>query len=877
MLPSASRAAAWLALACLAIPSASALADGGASVAAGSVRLPDPGGLTIGRARIVRAQLTPEELSAQMAFTVALRMRELSGLQARVASGERVSGAELEGRYLPLRADYDRVVAWLIAQGFAQTVPDRLHMTVVARGSVAQVARAFGVRFARVSVPDGEYTSAVTEPSVPAELAAAVLGVNGLQPEFRLRHIRAQAVRARDVVGGYVFVTPDNVASAYHIPSAATGAGQIIAVIDEAPALSSDLASFWTAAGSAQTVDHVATIGSGAPSPTSSQSEETDLDVEWAGAIAPGALIRIYLSSPNVFEALVLIGDDMPSYPGMSVVSMSYCVLESDEAPGELQGLAQVMASYASSGLTLVASSGDSGSNPTTDDSFGNFSATAPLGVSYPACDPSVTGVGGSTVEFDGNWNCAGETVWDELSTRQSASGGGVSGYFQKPAWQTGGSVLASQSMRCVPDVAALSDADLTDVNLGPGLQPETVANVGVLVYSGGVAMAEEGTSLACPVWAGIAALVNQARSEAAMGPAGLLNPFLYPLEGTGVFNPITSGTNGAYSAGPTYNLCTGLGTPDVANLISALSSPAPAPSTHRLVDVSTRAEVETGANILIAGVAINGPAGTFKNILVRGVGPALTPAPFSVPGALAQPVVGVYDSNQVLIASNAGWGNPPVEGTSAVRASFRQATAADMASVGAFPLPAGSLDSAMVLSLPSGTYTVQVSGSGSSTGVALAEVYEVDAAAPEVLVNISARCFVSTGSGVAISGFVVEGSQPVQLLIRGVGPGLAAFGLSGSLIPMPSISVYDSTSTLIASNTGWGNPPVAGTSTVAATFRAATAGDMSASGAFALGAGSADSAMVMTLPPGSYTAIVSGVGGSTGTALAEVYEDVAP
>ena len=194
------------------------------------------------------------------------------------------------------------------------------------------------------------------------------------------------------------------------------------------------------------------------------------------------------------------------------------------------------------------------------------------------------------------------------------------------------------------------------------------------------------------------------------------------------------------------------------------------------------------------------------------------------------------------------------------------------MAKAGAFALTAGSADSAMVLTLPVGSYTLQVSGAGTATGVALAEVYELDTSSPEVLENISSRSFVGTSAQVAISGFVVEGSQPATLLIRGVGPALDAFGLTGTLA-QPSIGIYDQSNVLIASDTGWGHGPVAGTSTVAATYRQATAADMQSVGAFALTAGSADSAIVVTLPPGNYTAILSGIGGTTGTGLAEVYE----
>ncbi len=876
MLTGAKSVAACLVLASLGIPSFLAAATGAdARILSGSVRLPDPGGLAIGRARIVRTELTPAELSAPLTFSVTLRMREFEGLRARVGSGGRVSESEMESRYRPLRSDYDRVAAWLESQGFTQTLRDRSHTTVFVRGSVAEVIRALGARFARVSASDGEYSSAISAPVIPGELAAAVLSVNGLQPEFRLRHIKAFASAPRDLVNAMAYVTPDNIASAYNFPEGATGAGQIIAIVGEAPVVDGDLSTFWSTVGVAQTPANVTSIivdPAPDPSPVDSLVQEADLDVQWAGAMAPGAGIRLYLSN-NVFYCFTQILDDIPAFPAISVVSISFADTEGDEGGAEvLQAFSQVFAELGAAGVSVLSGSGDNGSNPTPGKGAGFYSTAEPLAVSYPASDPNVTGVGGTDVGFEGNWTYTGETVWNDLADSQSpsASGGGVSNVFAKPSWQTGGPVLAGQSMRCVPDVAAISVANLLNVNL-PGFEPYTFDGVGVLIYENGVATYESGTSLACPVWAAVTALINQARSARGNGPIGFLNPYLYPLAGSGAFNDVTVGSNGAYSAGPGYDLCTGLGSPNVGNLIAALANPAAAGAYRRLVNVSTRAQVGTGSNIAIVGFVIQGAAGTQKSVLVRGIGPALTS--LGVGGALAQPLLGVYDSTAgALVASDAGWGNAPLAGASSVPAFFRQATAGDMSSVGAFALAPNSADSAMVLTLPPGGYTVQISGQGNTSGVGLAEVYELDTTGLEVLVNISARCFVGTSAGVAISGFVVQGNKPARLLVRGIGPALTGFGLTGTLA-QPSIGLFDSSSMLIASDTGWGNAPVAGTSSVAASYRQATAGDMGSAGAFALSAGSADSAMVVTLPPGAYTAIVSGVGSGTGTGLAEVYE----
>jgi YVTN family beta-propeller protein len=266
-----------------------------------------------------------------------------------------------------------------------------------------------------------------------------------------------------------------------------------------------------------------------------------------------------------------------------------------------------------------------------------------------------------------------------------------------------------------------------------------------------------------------------------------------------------------------------------------------------RLINISTRAEVGTGANILIPGFVISG-SGT-ETLLIRADGPALTG--FGVAGALAQPSLSVFDSSGTVVASNTGWG------TNTNPAQISSAAS----SVGAFALASGSADCALLASLPAGAYTVQVSGVGNSTGVALAEVYEVSSGGTR-LANISTRALVGTGANIIIPGFVISGSGSEQLLARGDGPALTGFGVAGALA-QPSLSVFDSTGSVIASNTGWGT----NTNPAAITSAGASVG------AFALASGSADSALVVNVSAGAYTMQLSGVNNSTGVALAEVYE----
>ncbi len=206
--------------------------------------------------------------------------------------------------------------------------------------------------------------------------------------------------------------------------------------------------------------------------------------------------------------------------------------------------------------MSVFAASGDGGSNPSA--STGSFGANNALDPEYPASDASVTGVGGTTLSFNSSFVATGEVAWNALSLQNAATGGGLSTLVAAPSYQTG---TPSGTQRCVPDVAAIASGN----------------NLGAFVFVGNATHSVGGTSLATPIWAAFCAQLNQARVAVGLPTAGLLGPKIYPLAGTGAFHDITSGTNGQYSAGPGYDLCTGLGSPNVTNLIVALGGlPSP-------------------------------------------------------------------------------------------------------------------------------------------------------------------------------------------------------------------------------------------------------------------------------------------------------------
>lgn len=260
------------------------------------------------------------------------------------------------------------------------------------------------------------------------------------------------------------------------------------------------------------------------------------------------------------------------------------------------------------------------------------------------------------------------------------------------------------------------------------------------------------------------------------------------------------------------------------------------------VVNVSARATTGSGSAALTAGFIV---AGTGSDaVLVRGVGPSLTG--YGVSDALAAAQLTLFDGQQAAIASNSDWQSSPSQNIAAVSQL-----------VGAFPLT-GAGDAALLVTLTSGDYTAQVTGDSGATGVALAEVYDVNLGnqprGAAHLSNVSARAPTSSGINTLTVGFVVSGPNNQRVLIRATGPGLLPFGVTGAL-PDPELKIF-AAQTLVADDTTADTDPLA----VAAT---------QVIGAFE----GADVETCLTLAPGTYTAEVASQSGVSGVALLEVYE----
>jgi hypothetical protein len=271
-----------------------------------------------------------------------------------------------------------------------------------------------------------------------------------------------------------------------------------------------------------------------------------------------------------------------------------------------------------------------------------------------------------------------------------------------------------------------------------------------------------------------------------------------------------------------------------------------------RLGNISTRGFVQTGNDVMIGGFIIEGTGP--KAVIVRAIGPELTR--FGVPNVLADPTLELHDRTGALIAFNDDWHTSVIGGiittdqVSAIQSSGKA--------------PTNGFESAIVATLPPGNYTAIVRGFNNTVGVGLVEVYDISPNATSSLGNISTRGFVQTGNDVMIGGFIIEGTGPKAVILRAIGPELTRFGVPNVLAD-PTLELHDRTGALIAFNDDWHSTRIGGIITTDQVSAIQSSGKAPTNGF--------ESAIVATLPPGNYTAIVRGFGNTVGVGLVEVYD----
>jgi len=293
--------------------------------------------------------------------------------------------------------------------------------------------------------------------------------------------------------------------------------------------------------------------------------------------------------------------------------------------------------------------------------------------------------------------------------------------------------------------------------------------------------------------------------------------------------NPNTATANVSFSVAGTYTFMV-----SVTDNIHAIAYDAVVIKVMphvRMANISTRAAVGTAQNAAIAGFIINGESP--KRVLVRALGPSLTP--FGVTGALNDPMLDLRDGTGNQLATNDNWKDSQ-----------------EQAIVDTGLAPANDSESAIVATLTPGNYTAIMSGKDNTTGIGLVEVYELDSTSR--LLNISTRGFAGAGDNVLIAGLILSGTDNGTICFRALGPSLAAFGVQG-VIADPRLDLFNAQGTKVGANNNWKD------SQKSAIQRASLAP-----------ANDTEAALLTDLPPGNYTAIVSGISGATGVALVEAY-----
>ena len=641
-------------------------------------------------AAVSRTTLTDTEAATPLHVETVLRMRHFAELESRVAAGEIISREEMASRYLPSESDYQAVARWLTAQGLTVATAGAGHAVVSARGTPRQLEQTFQTHFARVSFKGAEYTAAVATPSLPPEIEARVSGIHGLQPFLRPHKSGAiqKAALSAEATPPY---TVDDILTAYHVSaSGLNGEGQQIGIVIDTVPLTSDLTKFWSANGVNQNASNIVTVNVEGEKLPSASGEET-LDVSWSSGIASGAQIVIYACGDldNVNDGYSRILDDLQdgSRPNLHQISMSYGAGEiTDETNSDMKSVHQLFTAIAAYGVSLFSSSGDEGA-------YGDGGRT--VQVLYPASDPEVTGVGGTTLRLNSSsGTISSETAWSPTSTSthgpggggggdnnsEDSSGGGVSVYFARPAWQIG-STVPSGTMRLVPDVAFAADPDYGCY----------------LIFEGEVDQ-YGGTSWGSPSWAALCALVNQSRAAAGLAPLGVANVDLYPSLGTTAFHDITSGNNGDYYAGVGYDLVTGLGTPNFDVLLPSL--------------LGTTVSTTVAAPAITSTLSASGTVGTALTYQITASNSPTTFAASGLPSG-----VGI-DTSSGLIS-----GTPTVAGTSTV---VLRATNSGGTGTGTLTLTVGGA-SVPVVTLAANTSQITLNGGEGEMIVSIPQATSTD------------------------------------------------------------------------------------------------------------------------------------------------------
>ncbi|HLY41640.1 MAG TPA: protease pro-enzyme activation domain-containing protein [Terracidiphilus sp.] len=587
---------------------------------------------------------------------------------------------QFAARFGMSQADLQNVQRWLQQQGFSIDTVARSRTFIKFSGNVNQVENAFQTQMHYFNVQGARHFAPATELSVPTAIAPTVAAITNLS-DFRPH---SQHIPRRSFTSGQTgnnFFAPGDINTAYDMKPLLTagnnGTGQTIVVAGQSYISVSDIENFESAAGLTKKDPNLILVpGSGDGTTTSPGDEgESDLDLEWSSAMAPGATIDfVYAGSDqsySVFDAVQFAVDTKLG----EIISISYGVCETELGSNQA-ALEAIVQQGATQGQTIIAASGDEGStacfvSPTTTNP--TLATQEALAVNYPASSQYVTGVGGTEISSADEtsstyWDAETpgtdiisslkgyipEIAWNDEaylisqgSAGLSASGGGASALFAKPSWQTGVAGIPTDSKRDVPDVSFYSSPSFAGYLYCTSDQSDWAQGQTGSCGSGFRASSSDtsltiagGTSFATPIFAGMLADLNQKAGETT--GQGNINPMLYQLASThaSAFHDVTSGNNeclagttycssssGAetkYSATTGYDLVTGLGSVDLDALANAwTASTSTAVGTTTTVSASSTSPALNASDTFTVTVTpVSGttpPAGTLTVIVDDG------------------------------------------------------------------------------------------------------------------------------------------------------------------------------------------------------------------------------------------------------------------
>lgn len=488
-------------------------------------------------------------------ITISIYLRRQGAQELYPASSETaypIGHDEFESRFGASEEDVETVTRYLRENAFTVNEVDRARRRISATGTADAVSRAFGTQLRHYRGRDGEpFRAPEEELTLPSELHPLIVDVLGLdtspQAHAKLRPANSTAVS----------YTPLQVADAYGFPPNLSGKGVCVALIELGGGFrTSDIDSYFTGLGLNPPVVTAVSVDGGANSPgtPSGPDGEVMLDIEVVGSVAPDAKIGVYFA-PNTNQGFIDAVSQAAHDRSLSpcAISISWGGPEETWSSSSIQLMAQVIEEATVLGVTVTVAAGDNGSSDGVSDGLAH--------VDFPASAPYALACGGTSLQIGSNGQIVSEVVWNDQASGGGATGGGISAVFPVPTYQQSVTLPPSANPQAGPGRGV------------PDLSGNADPNTGYQILVDGSSIVVGGTSAVAPLVAGLIARLVEKNKK----PLGFWNPSLYQLEqrsfgsASAAFYDITIGNNGAYVAGPGWDACSGLGSPNGSVIDSSI------------------------------------------------------------------------------------------------------------------------------------------------------------------------------------------------------------------------------------------------------------------------------------------------------------------